>query len=208
MAAAVGPLARDVLRLPVPGKEVFDSIQGLYEQLEDMRTLLLDPKHSSVRLVLNPEKMVTKETQRIFTYLNLYGYHTDLLVCNRILPETVGDDFFSHWREAHSRYLQLIKESFEPLPIRRAPLLDHEVVGVEDLKNLRDLVFGELDPTQMFYAERVEEVLKVDGGYQLRVKLPFAHGQDLSITEAGNEVVVHIGTVATLCCPNCWRPCS
>ena len=105
VAAAVGPLARGVLGLPVPGSDVFDSIHELYRQLEEMRSLLLDPQISSIRLVVNPEKMVIKETQRTFTYLNLYGYHTDLIVCNRILPDTIEDKFFRHWREAHQRYL-------------------------------------------------------------------------------------------------------
>ena len=30
-----------------------------------------------MRLVINPEKMVIKEAQRTYTYLNLYGYVTD-----------------------------------------------------------------------------------------------------------------------------------
>ena len=93
VAAAVGPLARGMLRLPVPGARVFDSIQQLYNELEKMRNVLLDHSSSSVRLVVNPEKMVIKETQRTFTYLNLYGYHTDLVVCNRILPPDTGDGF-------------------------------------------------------------------------------------------------------------------
>lgn len=193
VATAVGPLARGVLGLPVPGAAVFDSIQELYRQLEEMRALLLDPAISSVRLVVNPEKMVIKETQRTFTYLNLYGYHTDLVVCNRILPDTIEDSFFRHWREAQNRYMEQIKEAFDPIPIFRAPLMDHEVVGLEELRKLGNLVFGDQDPASLFYTGIVEEIKKVGDAYQLRVKLPFANGQELSVTEAGNEVIVQIG---------------
>ncbi len=94
VAAAVGPLVRGMLGVPVPGAKVFNSIEELYKQLKEMHALLVDPEISSVRLAVNPEKMVIKEAQRAFTYLNLYGYHTDLNLCNRILPDTVADPFF------------------------------------------------------------------------------------------------------------------
>ena len=47
VAAAVGPLARGILGLPVPEAQVFESVQGLYAQLEEMRALLLDASTSS-----------------------------------------------------------------------------------------------------------------------------------------------------------------
>jgi arsenite/tail-anchored protein-transporting ATPase len=193
VAAAVGPLARGMLKLPVPGPAVFESIQKLYYQLDQMRTLLLDPKTSSIRLVVNPEKMVIKEAQRTFTYLNLYGYHTDLIVCNRILPDNIDDPFFRRWQEIHQQYIKQIEETFAPVPIFRAPLMDHEIVGVEELGKLGDIVFEDKDPTTIFYAGKVDEIEKVGDGYQLRVKLPFASDEELSVMEAGNELIVHVG---------------
>jgi len=193
VAVAMGPLARGVLGLPVPGAKVFDSIQELYHQLEEMRTLLLNPEIATIRLVVNPEKMVIKETQRTFTYLNLYGYHTDLIVCNRILPDTIEDEFFRQWRAAHSRYLEQINEAFDPIPVFRAPLMDHEVVGLAELRQLGDLVFSGRDPASVFYQGRIEEIKKIGNTYQMRVKLPFAGGQELAVTEAGNEIIVQIG---------------
>jgi arsenite-transporting ATPase len=193
VAAAVGPLARGMLKLPVPGPAVFESIQKLYYQLDQMRTLLLDPKTSSIRLVVNPEKMVIKEAQRTFTYLNLYGYYTDLIVCNRILPDNIDDPFFRRWQEIHQQYIKQIEETFAPVPIFRAPLMDHEIVGVEELGKLGDIVFEDKDPTTIFYAGKVDEIEKVGDGYQLRVKLPFASDEELSVMEAGNELIVHVG---------------
>ncbi|GAF89188.1 unnamed protein product, partial [marine sediment metagenome] len=42
-----------------------------------MHRVLSNSETSSMRLVLNPEKMVIKEAQRTYTCLNLYGYVTD-----------------------------------------------------------------------------------------------------------------------------------
>jgi len=40
---------------------------------------LVDPQLTSIRLGLNPEKMVVAEAQRTYTYLSLFGYPTDLV---------------------------------------------------------------------------------------------------------------------------------
>ena len=112
VAAAVGPIARRLLGVPVPEVDVFDTIEELFHQLERMRIILTDEDSSSVRLVVNPEKMVIKETQRTFSYMNLYGYCTDLVICNRVFPDEVKGDFFDAWKESQARYLELIDQSF------------------------------------------------------------------------------------------------
>ena len=40
---------------------------------------------------MNPDRMVVRESMRTFTYLNLYGYLTDAVVVNRILPEEAAN---------------------------------------------------------------------------------------------------------------------
>ena len=193
VAAALGPLARGILGLPVPEAQVFESVQGLYDQLEEMRALLLDESTSSIRLVVNPEKMVIKEAQRTFTYLNLYGYHTDLIVCNRVLPDIVEDPFFHQWRRIQGQHLDLITEAFAPIPIFHAPLMDNEVVGSEQLGKLGDVLFADKDPADIFYTGKVEEISRVDDAYQMQIKLPFTSSEELSVTEVGNELIVQAG---------------
>lgn len=100
------------MHMPLPGGEVMNSVEKLYQDLDRVRTLLTDTKKASVRLVVNPEKMVIKEAQRSLTYLNLYGYHTDLVICNRLIPEKVGGAYFQGWKESQKKYLQLIKDDF------------------------------------------------------------------------------------------------
>jgi len=62
----------------MPDDDAWEQVRGLFDTLDRVRDLLSDPAVSSMRLVVNPEKMVIKETQRTYTYLNLYGYATDL----------------------------------------------------------------------------------------------------------------------------------
>jgi len=160
-----------------------------------MRTLLLDHSKSSVRLVVNPEKMVVKEAQRTFTYLNLYGYHTDLVVCNRILPPETERSFFNVWKEAQAGYLNLIHESFDPVPILKAPLMDREVVGLESLRKLGGHIFSDQDrdPAGMFYDGPTQEITRSNGGHVLSLKLPFTTKGDLSVIENKDELTVQVG---------------
>src|SRR5262249_11054678 len=117
VAKALRPLARVATGgLELPGEDVLDSIDRLFRPGEEMNRLLLDPATSSVRLVLNPEKMVLAEARRSFTYLNLFGFNTDAVVVNRVLPEGAGADYFSGWRDIQARYDEDIQAAFSPLP--------------------------------------------------------------------------------------------
>ena len=60
--------------MPMPEDDVFESIKQLLTQLDRIHDLLADQKMTSVRIVLNAEKMVVKEAQRTYTYLSLFGY--------------------------------------------------------------------------------------------------------------------------------------
>jgi len=192
-ARVLRPLIRPLFDLPFPGDEVFDAIKKLFEQLARMRTLLTDPETSSVRLVVNPEKMVIKETQRTFTHLNLYGYATDLIVCNRLLPEQVQDAYFDSWKRQQAGYFQMIEDDFAPLPIRSVPLLEREVVGVEMLRAMAEALFGREDPSQVFYHGRVHEIEKQDGYYILAIPLPFVTKEEINLARSGDELVVQAG---------------
>ena len=61
------------------------------------------PVRSSVRLVVNPEKMVIAEARRTATYLSLFGYRVDAVVANRLLPDDVTDPWFKAWKRDPSR---------------------------------------------------------------------------------------------------------
>ena len=68
-----------------------------------MNEILRDRERASIRLVMNPDRMVIVEAQRTFTYLNLYGYLTDAVIVNRIFPDDVEGGYFGAWRERQQR---------------------------------------------------------------------------------------------------------
>src|SRR5437773_1678624 len=72
------PLISTFIDIPLPTERVYDSVERLFSQLDTLHTMLIDPKLTSIRLVLNPEKMVISEAQRTSTYFHLFGYPMDL----------------------------------------------------------------------------------------------------------------------------------
>jgi len=192
VAGMVYPLAKTLVTMPLPDNNVFESIAELYSELEKIHAVLTDTEKTSVRLVVNPEKMVIKETQRIFTYLNLYSYPTDLIVCNRIIPDKVEDNYFQGWKETQRKYRQLIKEGFSPLPILDAPLLEQEIVGLPMLRKMAKVIYGAKDPTDIFFRGQAHEIKKGDGHYILTLPLPFTTKEKISLLQNGDELTIQV----------------
>ncbi len=195
------PLMKRMSDMPMPDEDVFDSIEELVIYLERMSQLLGDGEISSVRLVLNPEKMVVKEAQRAYTYLNLYGYSVDSVVCNRVFPQQLSDAYFDGWKVAQAANLELVREAFQPLPIFEVPFFASEVTGIEMLRLLAESLYGPAeaqgdagDPTQKYFVGKPQEIMRQDGHYVLSIALPLVGRDEVHLHRSVlDELVVRIG---------------
>jgi len=193
LLTAARPFAKTVLDLPLPGNDVLAEVQDLVRNLIDMSEILRDRSRSSIRLVMNPERMVIKEAQRTFTYLNLYGYLTDAVVVNRVFPADVEGGYFSAWRAVQREHVELVEQAFAPVPVLRAPFFEQEVVGAEMLDRLGEAVFGSDAPERVLYHEQ-SLALKMDGdSAELRLRVPFAEKGDVKLKKIGLELVIRVG---------------
>jgi len=193
--AAARPLARSLLDIQLPSSAVFADIQRLSANLIAMNEILRDRERCTVRLVMNPDKMVIGEAMRTFTYLNLYGYLTDAVIVNRVFPADVGD-FFAGWRRVQQEHLALVQSAFAPVPVLCAPYFDQEVLGSEMLDRLACELFGSdsdgCDPAAVLHDTLTQELHVSDDGAQLRLMLPFAHKGDISLKKIGLELIVGV----------------
>ncbi|MGB9632872.1 MAG: ArsA family ATPase [Chloroflexaceae bacterium] len=196
----IKPLIRPMSRI-TPGlnkmvapSEVYEAVDDLFRQMEGVTETLANPLETSIRLVMNPEKMVIKESQRALTYLSMYGMTVDMVVVNKILPVDQDSGYLNHWKEIQQRYLQDVEQSFVPLPIRRVPYYAEEVVGLEKLRVMGEDIYGEIDPTAVLYREAPMDISKLhDGTYRVKLKLPFADVNQLDLFQNGDELVIQIG---------------
>lgn len=189
----VAPVLTRVSSLPVAGDEVFGATRRFYERLDGVKALLADPSRSSVRLVVNAERMVISEARRTHTYLSLFGYRVDAVIANRLLPDDVTDPWFARWKQVQAEHLAEIHEAFAPLPILPVPLAPDEPVGLDKLRVLAGQVYGELDPTAVLHDGEPMTVTREDDGWLLTLELPFAARDDLEVGRHGDDLLVRVG---------------
>ncbi|MGL5806829.1 MAG: ArsA family ATPase, partial [Xenococcaceae cyanobacterium] len=189
----VEPIFRPIAGFSLPDKEVMDAPYEFYEQIEALEKVLTDNTKTSVRLVMNPEKMVIKESLRAHAYLSLYNVSTDLVIANRIIPETVNDPFFQRWKENQQIYKQEIYDNFHPLPIKEAPLYSEEMCGLAALERLKETLYADEDPSQVYYRENTLKIVQEQGHYSLELYLPGIPKEQIQLNKTGDELNVRIG---------------
>ena len=188
----VRPVAQRMTDMPIPSDDVFGAIKRVYDQIEGMGPLLQDPKRSSIRIVLNPERMVINESQRLYTYLSLFGFPVDAVVANRVLPEEARSKYFDRWLSIQKGHLATARTNFDPLPFFEAPLFDREMVGTEMLDQFGKRVFGKTDPAAVLHRDKPVEVKKEGRIYALYMRLPFAEKDRIQVFSRGDELVVQV----------------
>ncbi len=189
--AAARPIARSLLDISLPGQAVFADIERLSQNLIAMNEILRDRRHCTIRLVMNPDKMVIGEAMRTFTYLNLYGYLTDAVIVNRLFPAGVGD-YFASWRRVQEEQLELVNSAFAPVPVLCAPYFEQEVLGAGMLDRLAEALFADRDAGAVLHDGITQELEIDDDGALLRLELPFATKGDISLKKLGLEVIVGV----------------
>ena len=187
------PLLQPMLDIPLPEEEVMASVRELLLDLEGMKRILTDASLTSVRLVLNLEKMVVKEAKRAYTYLSLFGYETDCIVVNRRFPPGLQDPLFRHWEEIQAGYAAEVDQSFAPLPVLNVPLFDDEVVGLPMLARMAEVVYGATDPAARLHTGRQQRVQRVGDEYVLILPVPFVDRGEVDLARQDGELFVTVG---------------
>jgi arsenite/tail-anchored protein-transporting ATPase len=190
----IRPVLTRVTTMPIPDDRIFNAVMRLHRNLDAVRKILVDEKQSSVRLVVNAEKMVIAEARRTYTYLSLFGYRVDAVIANRIIPDHVTDPYFVKWKEIQAEHLTTIRDSFQPVPILTARLFDQEIVGGDLLEELGEEVYGEKKGSEILHRDQPIRVRKRGPYYVLAMRLPFADREDLDVHRKGDELYVRVGS--------------
>ena len=193
VSRVVSPLVARMTTLPAADDGVFAATERFYERLAGVREILGDGRRTSVRLVVNPERVVIAEARRTHTYLSLFGYHVDAVVANRLLPDVVSDPWFVRWKALHAEHLATIDEGFAPVPVLRVALQPDEPVGLDALRSFADALYGDEDPTARFGVSDPLRVSQRGGGAVLEIDLPFTDREEIELGRRGDELLVRVG---------------
>jgi arsenite/tail-anchored protein-transporting ATPase len=189
----VSPVVSRLTTLPVADDDLFAATRRFYDRLAGVREILTDGRRTSVRLVVNPERVVIAEARRTHTYLALFGYHVDAVIANRILPDEVADPWFARWKKLHAEHLSAIDADFAPVPVLRLPLQPTEPVGVDAMRIVADALYGDEDPTARFGAGEPMRVRRDGPATVLEVDLPFTERDELELGRRNGELLVRVG---------------
>ena len=187
-------LAGPLLRGALPNLNVVQVMKNISERVKRLREVLTDPRRSSYRIVVTPDRIVLREALRAETYLNVFEYPIDAVVLNRVLE--MPDEGSSYLRELMVRQRGVIEEirsAFASLPILEAPLAGEEPVGVAALSSLGGQLFGRRDPTDIMHVGPTMEIQSTPEGYILRIPMPNVEFERLSLIKQGESLYVNVG---------------
>ncbi|MFZ4524530.1 MAG: TRC40/GET3/ArsA family transport-energizing ATPase [Chlorobium sp.] len=189
------PLSKmsDKIAFFIPPADAIESVDQVFDELEDIREILTDNKKSTVRLVMNAEKMSIKETMRALTYLNLYGFKVDMVLVNKLLDTNEDSGYLENWKAIQQKYLGEIEEGFSPLPVKKLRMYEQEVVGLKSLEMFARDMYGDTDPSDMMYDEPPIKFVRIGDVYEVQLKLMFANPVDIDVWVTGDELFVQIG---------------
>ena len=194
---ALRPVLTRAAGVPMPDDSVFDAIERLHRDLEQVQQILGE-KDSTVRLVLTPESVVVAEARRSLTTLSLYGYRVDGVIANRVFPEGDGDAWRAGWVVSQQAVLAEVRQSFANLPIWRSGYRPDEPVGPDALADLAASAYDGADPLAVPTGDGPLTITRTSTGAVLSIALPFAQKQDVDLARHGDELVVTVGSYRRL----------
>ena len=189
------PLSKmgDKIAFYIPPADAVESVDQVFDELVDIREILTNNEKSTVRLVMNAEKMSIKETMRALTYLNLYGFKVDMVLVNRLLDTKENSGYLERWKSIQQKYLGEIEQGFSPLPVKKLRMYEKEIVGLQSLEQFAKDMYGDTDPSDMMYDEPPIKFIRNGNVYEVQLKLMFANPVDIDVWVTGDELYIHIG---------------
>jgi arsenite-transporting ATPase len=181
------------LREIYPEDRLYESLGEVLAEVGRLGDLLKNPVVSSVRLVVNPERVPVSETRRAYTYLGLFGFPVDAIFVNKVLPEETSESYFDHWRDVQAEQLDLIRRSFLDTSIFPVRYLDHEPIGAEALGELGREIYGERPPNDVLSEVHTMKVEKEGEKTKFSLFVPNISKTDLDLQHKEDELLVTAG---------------
>ena len=187
------PISKAAFKIEMPDKHALNDIEKLYVSLCELQSLLKNRNVCSIRLVTIPEKMVVEETKRNYMYLNLYNFNVDGIYINRVIPLEIENDFFDEWKKIQGEYIEKLNEVFLDMPTYKVKWYEIDINGFEGLQRI---INDSLEDENIFNVLKInsnETFKKLENGYSLTLKIPFAEKNDFDLFESSNEIIIKIG---------------
>ncbi len=124
--------------------EILDNLERMKEEIEEVREILSDASQTAFRLVVTPEEMAIYEARRALRTLNHYEIPVDMIIVNKVMPKRAEEcEFCRTRREMEEKRLELVEKYFGDKDIVQVPLFAEEVRGLERIREVAEVLYGE-----------------------------------------------------------------
>lgn len=123
--------------------KALEDMEATKKQIREARGIMADPDRTSFKTVVIPEEMSIYESERAMEALHKNNMFTDGVIVNQIQPEEADCEFCRARRVIQEQRLKTIHQKFGDQVIAEIPLMNHEVKGIDELKKVGDILYGE-----------------------------------------------------------------
>jgi len=177
----------------LPEDEFYDTIGTIIDDIGRLGVILRNPEISSLRLVLNPNKIAIAETKRTFTYFALFGFPVDAIFVNKLFPAELENGYFQKWRRLQQDQMKLLRKSFLDTRIFAIKHYANEPIGLTRLEEMGREIYGELNPAKVLSNVNTVAFKKQDGQTVLSITLPNLDKSNLDIGRKENDLLINAG---------------
>ena len=195
MFAGFGRIFQPLAKIPAPSRDVIESEMDLIDRLDSLAVIIRDNEATSIRLVANPDTFSIENAKRALMSASLYGINVDLAVVNKVMAGS-SDEYYDKWARFQHGKVEDAKANFYPLPIREVRLYESELRGIEMLSAHGDKIFGDEDPSDIFYRGKPYQFKNEGRSIRMTVQVPFSEKDDFSIERYGDQLTVSVRTAA------------
>lgn len=195
LVSGFGRLVRPYFSSSTLSTDLMKTEADLLHKLDQLSKIIFDSSTTSLRLVANADSFSMENAKRTLMSANLYGINVDLIIINKIMPQIGGEtNLLTKLSDLQHEKVIEARSNFYPLPVKEIPLYSEELRGIEMLKQNAEILFGDNDPSQIFYHERVFEIKGDSSGITLEVKVPFTHNTDFFVERISDRITIKVAT--------------
>lgn len=152
----------------------------IMKRLENLGSIMSNPLIASLRLVTNTDMFSLKNAKRALMSASLFGINVDLVLINKV-DKTHHDT---------KKISENIPFDFYPVPCRMAELREKELQGIQMLRDHALEIFGDSDPSNVFFQGKVYALNETSDSITVTVRLPFVKESDVNVMKDSDELII------------------
>ena len=192
LSKLIRPLGKRIrsVKSIVPDDDIYITFGTIIENIGRLGAILRDHTKSSIRLVLNPDKIAISESKRSFTYFSLFGFPVDAIFVNKLFPVELEEGYFQKWRRLQQDQMKHLRQCFLDTRIISIKHYENEPIGVARLEEMGKEIYGKLDPADVLSTVNTVAFKRQNGRTVLSIILPNLDKSSIDVGRKGNDLLI------------------